>query len=271
MVSGMASVVAARCGFYTRALLACALSARVLLAQPQPISQPDARQLVELANQSRAAAGLPALKWDAALAGAAYDHALRMAHEGPIAHRYGGEPDLPERAAAAGAHFSLIEENIAVGNSPAQIHDGWMHSQGHHDNLLNAKIDHIGVALVPANGVLYAVADYAQSVTAMTQAQVEAKIGAILHGRGLTLVADAAGARRYCSLDEGMSGSDSGVKARFMMRWQSADIAKLPPELEQRVASGQFKQAAVGACDAKSSGESSQPVFTAYRVAVLMY
>jgi uncharacterized protein YkwD len=54
------------------------------------------------------------------LAAAARRHCLRMAAEGPISHRYEGEPDLSERAAQAGAHFSLIEENVAVGPDPGR-------------------------------------------------------------------------------------------------------------------------------------------------------
>lgn len=234
---------------------------------------PDEKQIMDLANQSRAEAGVQPLQWDAALAAAARAHAQRMAQEGPISHRYGGEADLPERAATAGAHFSLIEENIAIGPTPAQIHSGWMHSPGHHDNLLNPKIDRIGVALVSARGVLYAVADYSQVVATLTPEEVESKVGAVVARRGVGLVAGPAvqDAHRYCALEEGKSSASLGLKARFYMRWQSAEIAKLPPELEKALASGQFSQAAVGACDAKGAGNAPGAAFTAYRVAVLLY
>jgi hypothetical protein len=245
----------------------------ILLASAAFAQTPDEKQIVDLANQSRAEAGAQPLKWDAALAAAARAHAQRMAQEGPISHRYGGEADLPERAATAGAHFSLIEENIAIGPSPAQIHSGWMHSPGHHDNLLNPKIDRIGVALVSARGVLYAVADYSQTVATLTSADVESKVGAVVTRRGVGLVTGTAiqDAHRYCALEEGKSSASLGIKARFFMRWQSADIAKLPPELEKALSSGQFTQAAVGACEAQSTGRPTGAAFTAYRVAVLLY
>ena len=254
------------------AAIAC-LAASPVHAQNQNPDQGQQR-VMDLTNQARAQAGLPPLKWDPALAAAAYTHDQRMVQEGPISHRYGGEPDLPERASTAGARFSLVEENIAVASSPDQVHDLWMHSQGHHDNLMNPKIDSIGVALIPSRGVLYAVADYSQGVASMTQSQAESKIGQILTGRGLTLSSDpavVAGARQYCGLDDTQSGSNLGLHAHFMMRWQSSDIARIPPELESRLASGAFHTAAVGACDPKSSGGPSQPAFTAYRVAVLLF
>jgi hypothetical protein len=75
-----------------------------------------AQQLFKLANEARAAAGVGPLKWDSALAAGALLHCERMVAEGPIAHRYGGELDLTIRAQNAGAHFSLIAENVALGS-----------------------------------------------------------------------------------------------------------------------------------------------------------
>jgi hypothetical protein len=64
-----------------------------------------------------------------------------------------------------------------------------------------------------------------------------------------------------------MPRSESGPMARFVMRWQDADLTQLPQALGDRLASGKYRQAAVGSCPAQLAGES----FTAYRVAVLLY
>src|SRR4051794_11698329 len=87
------------------------------------VVQTAAQQLLVLANQARAENGADKLRWDAALASAALKHCRRMAAEGPISHRYEGEPDLAARTGQAGAHFSVIEENVAVGPSAAVIHE----------------------------------------------------------------------------------------------------------------------------------------------------
>ncbi len=234
----------------------------------------DAREqsLVELANQARQEAGLKPLIWDAGLAAAAHAHAVLMSTEGPISHRYGGESDLGQRAASAGAHFSLIEENIAVGDTALHVHQSWMKSPAHHDNLLNPDIDRIGVALVPARGVLYAVADYARGGQALSASQVEESVGKVLTGRGLKLVGDAAEARQYCTQDESSDKTTtSGPRPRFLMRWQSADITRLPPQLEQALNSKQYWDASVGACPAKGSGQNGGTTFSVFRVAVLLY
>src|SRR5271157_4939154 len=165
-----------------QALVLCwSLLAPVVIAQA-PWSRPsqtatstaiqrEAWQLVLLANQSRAQAGAGPLKWDAALATAAHRHCLRMAAEGSISHQYAGELDVSARAAQAGAHFSLIEENVAIAPDPATIHNAWMHSPAHRSNLLNPKVDHVGVAVVAGRNGLYAVADYERAVPVLTQTQ----------------------------------------------------------------------------------------------------
>jgi hypothetical protein len=51
------------------------------------------------------------------------------------------------------------------------------------------------------------------------------------------------------------------------MRWQSGDLTQLPKALVDRLASGNYRQAAVGSCPAQGS----QGSFTAYRAAVILY
>ena len=115
-----------------------------LLAQEGREIQPEAEQLMQLANQARAAAGVQTLRWDNALAAAARKHTLRMASEGPIAHQYPGELNVSERAGLTGAHFDLIEENVAVAHSVEAIHEGWMQSKLHRENLLSPEVDSVG-------------------------------------------------------------------------------------------------------------------------------
>ena len=83
-----------------------------------------AHQLFEMANQSRVEAGVKPLDWDKSLADAALKHCIRMLSEIPMSHRYDGESDLATRVATAGAHFSMVEENIASGPSAGVIHQG---------------------------------------------------------------------------------------------------------------------------------------------------
>lgn len=254
------------------ALMAVFFLANGLGAQPAPSGGPQnlrsqAEQLFALANQARAAQGAGPLKWDAGLAAAALAHCQRMAAEGPISHRYGGEADLAERAGKAGAHFSLIEENVALGSQVAGIHDGWMNSPGHRANLLNASVDRVGIAVVAGGGVFYAVADYARAVEMLTPAQIEAAIGGLIRPGGVAIRSDPALARAACALDHGLPHSAAGPQPDFVMRWQNPDLTQLPQDLTDKLASGRYSQAEVGSCPAQNVEGS----FTVYRVAVLLY
>jgi hypothetical protein len=223
--------------------------------------QPEAEQLMALANESRAARGSGPLKWDPALAAAARQHCLKMAAAGPISHQYAGEMNLSDRAGAAGAHFSLIEENVAIGPDPAAIHEEWMHSPGHRTNLLNPDVDRVGLAVVASRGVLYAVADYARGVAQLTPAQVETTVANLVRVSGVTIVRDTTSARAYCA------GGRGANEPSFLMRWQDADLSRLPEALVDRLSSGHYHQAAVGSCPAQGV----EGAFSAYRVAVLLY
>lgn len=226
----------------------------------------ESEQIFALANQARAQAGAGRLEWDPALAQAALAHCRRMVDEGPIAHRYGGEPDVSGRAAQAGAHFSLIEENVAIGPSAPAIHDEWMHSPGHRKNLLSPEVDHVGIAVVAARGVLYAVADYSRAVEHLSAAQVEARVAELIRPSGVPVLRDPSVARAACRTENGVPGT-GGEQPRFVMRWQSGDLDRLPQQLVDRLQSGNYRQAAVGSCPATGAEGS----FSAYRVAVLLY
>lgn len=245
------------------------LSGRLLAAQSEPLAdlQPEAEHLFAAANQSRAEQGAGPLKWDSALAEAALAHCRRMASEGQLAHRYGGEADLSDRAGQAGAHFSLIEENIALGSYVDQIHSGWMHSPGHRANLLNPNIDRVGIAVVRANGVFYAVADYSRAVAELTPTQVESAIAGLIRPSGVAIRNDGGLARTACALDHGMPRASSGPQPNFVMRWQGPDLSHLPPDLVNKLASGDYRQASVGSC----TPQGVEGDFTVYRVAVLLY
>ncbi|MGB0065889.1 MAG: CAP domain-containing protein [Terracidiphilus sp.] len=223
-------------------------------------------QVFTLGNQARAQAGVPSLQWDPALAAAALQHCRRMAAEGPIAHRYGGEPDVAARAAQSGAHFSLIEENVAVAPTARTIHDGWMHSPGHRANMLNPAVDHVGIALVYTRGVLYAVADYSAAVRSLSPAQIEARVASLVRASGVSILPDSATARSMCE-NNSVLPPESGAPPVWMIRWQNSDLSQLPPELSSRLRSGKYRQAAVGSCPAQENNGA----FMSYRVAVLLY
>lgn len=239
-------------------------SARRQVGQVQPAS---AEQLFALGNEARAQAGLGRLQWDQALAAAALKHCLRMAAEGPISHRYNGELDLAARTGDAGAHFALIEENIATGPYPTVINQEWLNSPGHRANMLSRDVDHVGMAVVASQGVLYAVADYSRAVREMTPVQIEAAVAGLIRMSGIAVRKDPSDARVACAMSSGLPRRLTGGEPGFVMRWQGADLQHLPQPLVDRLGSGRYHSAAIGSCQA----DGTENAFSSYRLAVLLY
>ena len=236
-------------------------------AQSLPASatrQIAADRLFVLTNEARVSAGLPQLKWDPILANAAMGHCARMVTEGPLSHRYDGEPDLTARAGLAGAHFSIVEENIAVGPNPEIIHQGWLDSSEHRANLLNPAIDRVGLAVVASGELIFAVADYELAVPVMTQTEVEAAFAQLLRARQIMVLKDTNEARAYCASSTRYSGSEP---PSFLLRWQNPDVTQLPELLVEQLETGRYHRAAVGSC----VPQDVNGAFTVYRVAVLLY
>ena len=92
-------------------------------------------------------------------------------------------------------------------------------------------------------------------------------MAALIRVSGVAILSDPTLARAACATDEGMPRSAGGPMPRFVMRWQDADLSALPQALVDKLASGNYRQAAVGSCPAQDLEGS----FTAYRVAVLLY
>ena len=93
--------------------------------------------IFDSANRERAARKLPPLKWNAGLASAARAHAQKMAQAGTISHQFSGEMDMGMRIRVAGVRFTSAAENVAQGPSAAVLHQEWMDSPAHRDNILD--------------------------------------------------------------------------------------------------------------------------------------
>lgn len=223
--------------------------------------------LLAAANQERAARGLQPLHRDPALARAAAKHAEQMAAHGGISHQFAGEPELTERGANAGVAFSLIEENVAESPDAAAIHQMWMNSDHHRANLLDPSIDAAGISVVRRGGEFYAVEDFAKMTRSMGLGDQEAAIAALVRKRASVSIAsnanDVTVARQTCAMD---SGYAAGRKPWFIMRFTAASLDRLPEELNSRLATGKYHQAAVGACAVNTGSP-----FTSYNIAVLLY
>jgi len=252
-------------------LLASALTPLAIAQRPTPSTSTTIAEqyLLAAANQERAALGLSQLHRDPLLAAAAAAHARQMAAHNTISHQFPGEPELTARGAAAGVQFSLISENVGEAPSAVQIHDLWMHSEHHRANLLEASIDAAGISVIARGNQLFAVEDFARTVPSVSFEQQESAIASLVAQSGAAPIAldlsptTTSAARQTCAMDTGYAGPR---KPWFVMRFTSDSLTQLPTELRSRIASGRYRQAAVGACPPPRDTP-----FTSYNLAVLLY
>jgi uncharacterized protein YkwD len=139
--------------------LAFSMTAIGLFAAPSPtdawssgqFSSTSERQLVALTNQSRAAAGLRALKVDSRLTSIARSRSKDMIVRGYFSH------NIPPSGKtvfsvldSAGYCYSIAGENIGWNNYPdasatKTVHSMFMASPGHRSNIMGKRWDVIGI------------------------------------------------------------------------------------------------------------------------------
>jgi uncharacterized protein YkwD len=245
------------------ALLATAtLHARNAVAPENNLTVAE-QYLFAAANEARANQGLAPLHLDPVLTEASAAHAREMANHAAISHQFNEEADLAERGAQAGAHFSLISENVGEAPTSVIIHDLWMHSPGHRANLLDPNVDSIGIAIVNRSGQLYAVEDFASTVRTLTLNQQEQTVAGVLAQSGMRVAETTEDARQTCMMSTGYAGQR---QPWFIMRYTASSLNQIPTQLKSRLSSGKYHQAVVGACST-----TRKTPFTAYNIAVLLY
>ena len=108
------------------------------------------RQMFDLVNDERAAAGLARLQWDDRLLPVARQHSEEMfrlkyfAHQSPVS----GSPF--DRLKAASITYTRAGENLAYAQSVSVAHRGLMQSQGHRENILRPEFTHMAIGVVSA-------------------------------------------------------------------------------------------------------------------------
>ena len=114
------------------------------------------RQVLELTNAQRAAAGCPALRSDSRLASAARSFSADMAARNYFSHTSPEGGVLADRANSVGYPWRGLGENIAAGYASAEsVVSGWMNSPGHRANILNCDYKDLGVGYATRGTVAY--------------------------------------------------------------------------------------------------------------------
>lgn len=104
------------------------------------------KRMVNLINKERKAKGLHALKVDPKLNCAAQMHSDDIGPKRLCQHE-GTDGSSPwDRAERCGTR--AFAENVACGQgTPRQAVDGWLNSPGHYKNMMNEKLEFIGLGV----------------------------------------------------------------------------------------------------------------------------
>ena len=109
----------------------------------------EAKEVLRLTNAERAKYGLSPLTLDTNLSRVAQEKAEDMKRNNYFSHTsptYGSPFDMMK---AYGISYRYAAENIAMGHkTPQAVVEGWMNSEGHRKNILNANYRKLGVGYV---------------------------------------------------------------------------------------------------------------------------
>jgi uncharacterized protein YkwD len=116
---------------------------------PGIASAEDVQQaLVERIAEERVRAGAPPLELHAGLAAVAEAHCRDMVTGGFVGHDSPTTGTPAMRITAAGLASGLMLENVGRGYSASELHSGLMDSPGHRANIVDARVTHLGIAVV---------------------------------------------------------------------------------------------------------------------------
>jgi uncharacterized protein YkwD len=126
---------------------------------PAPVDPNEAAtQFFDATNAARAGAGLGPLAWRADVAGMAVSHSVEMAQQGTIWH--GG---FVSQANLHALNASSMGENVGMGGDVASIHDAFMNSPHHRENILDGGFNQVGIGVIVSGGAVYVTEDFLQA------------------------------------------------------------------------------------------------------------
>ncbi len=233
------------------------------------------RQLLLMANQARAKAGLPALESDEGLTQAARVHGELMAARQQLSHQFDHELYLTQRIAATSAlHLDSAGENVAFGGDVQQVESGLMHSPHHRENLLNASYNVAGFGVVRSGYALYVVQDFGHSLRSVSADESTDLIADSIEKarRSANLPAlrrqsDGTAAGTACKMAQADSLNVPTLPGQYILRYTSMQPDVLPAAGIKAINDSRIHAFSAGTCYARTSTYPNG----VYWVALLLY
>jgi uncharacterized protein YkwD len=219
------------------------------------------RQLLEMANVTRARAGLTPLRMDEGLVRAARAHAAQMAQQKQISHQFSGEPPLIQRIATSSSlHLEQAGENVAVAGTADQAHEALMASPPHRDNLLSPKYNVAGIGVFRQGHTLYVAQDFGLSMAIYSVQQAEELVSdsveqlrAQAKMPRLQRVSDGGAQSSACAMAQADSLNAATPPAgAYMLRYTSMKPETLPSNISKVIAQRGLHTYSAGTCYART-------------------
>jgi uncharacterized membrane protein required for colicin V production len=107
-----------------------------------------AREMLQLVNATRLAAGADPLPWSADLSAVAAMHAEEMYREGYVSAVSPSTGLVADRLAAAGLTLQVVSENIGLAATTRAVHEELSGSAPHRARLISGAVDRVGIGVV---------------------------------------------------------------------------------------------------------------------------
>lgn len=219
------------------------------------------RQLLDLANQARAEAGVASLEIDEGLTEAARAHAAEMAAQQQLSHQLPGEPSLIQRLAThSDLHLDRAAENVAFSGNVDQAQDGLMQSPPHRQNLLNPAYNVVGIGVVHSGYVLYIAQDFGRSLVTYSLSQAEqavaesvAQVRRRANLQQLQRVEDGEAQAAACSMAQADSLRTKAPRGLYLLRYTTMEPAALPGGVAQAIGDRGLRSFSAGTCYARTN------------------
>jgi len=93
----------------------------------------------------------------------AVSHSVEMAQQGSIWHG-----SFVSQGNLKGLNASSLGENVGMGGDVPSLHDAFMNSPHHRENILDAAFNQVGIGVIVSGGTVYVTEDFLHSKSAGT-------------------------------------------------------------------------------------------------------
>jgi uncharacterized protein YkwD len=244
----------------------------VFPARAQSGQASGARELLAMINQERARAGVARLEWNDHLADSALAHNRRMVEQGQLSHQL--SPDLGDRIRATGIRFDAWGENVALAGNVDEIHRALMNSPPHRANILDTKYNSVGIAILPRGRELYAVENFANVYTPISESQFRDALIAAFNDARRAHRAAPVEVKPDSRLTQAACSGDSDINrllrnqpgALTLVIFSASSPEKMSPDMISAAGDSTFGRMSLGVCyrPGKEQGFSSFRVVAAF-------